>query len=240
MDTKSNPLRIRDIAPKERPRERLHQMGASALSNAELLAILLRTGTQGTSVLEVASRLLQAFDGKLTHLQEAGVEELRNIRGIGQDKALTLVAAFELVRRARQEQILDRLVFETPEQIAELMREHFAGETRERLRIIHLNKRREIIRIEDAADGVLDEIAIANSTLFRQAILNKASELVLVHNHPSGNPMPSTMDIETTRDLVRCGHLLGIPVLDHIIIGKPSSKREKDFVSLRNLGYIRD
>ena len=81
---------------------------------------------------------------------------------------------------------------------------------------------------------------VANNILFRQAILNKASELVLVHNHPSGNPMPSTMDIETTRDLVRCGHLLGIPILDHIIIGKPSSNREKDFVSLRNLGYIRD
>ncbi len=240
MKPETSPTRIRDIAPKERPRERLRRMGAAALSNAELLAILLRTGTQGASVLEVASRLLQEFDGKLTRLQESSVEELCKIRGIGQDKALTLVAAFELVRRARQEQILDRLVFETPEQIAELMREHFAGETRERLRIIHLNKRREIIRIEDAADGFMDEITVANNILFRQAILNKASELVLVHNHPSGNPMPSTMDIETTRDLVRCGHLLGIPILDHIIIGKPSSKREKDFVSLRNLGYIRD
>lgn len=228
------------MAENERPRERLQKNGPYALSNAELLAILLRTGTHGHSVLEIANSLLQAFDGKLTRLLEATLEEICAIHGIGTDKALTLIAAFELVRRARQEKILQTNTFESAEQIAALMREYFAGETREKLRIILLNKRRAILKIEDTADGFLDEITIANGEIFRKAILNKASEIILVHNHPSGNPTPSTKDIDTTRDLVRCGHVLNIRILDHIIIGKPSTTDSPDFISLRALGYISD
>ncbi len=226
------------MSQEERPRERLKHLGAKALSNAELLAILLRTGTKGCSVLEVAQKLLQTFDGSLHRLLESTLEEICSIHGIGSDKALTLMAAFELVRRARTEKILQQPCFESSEQIARLMQEYFVGETRERLRLVLLNRRHMIIRIEDTADGLLDEIIIAKGEIFRKAILCQASEIILVHNHPTGDPEPSSKDIDTTRDLVRCGLVLSIPILDHIILGKPTEGRSYSYVSLRARGII--
>lgn len=228
--------RIRDMDSKERPRERLNSMGATALSNVELLAILLRTGSKKNSVLQIAGELLKTFRGSLSALLQASIEEICTIHGIGKDKAITLIAAFELARRARQEKILELQTFQTAGQIAELLRELFSGETREKLKIIHLNKRFQIMRIEDASDGALGEISIYVTEIFRKAILMRSSYLILSHNHPSGNPTPSIDDIKTTQDLVRCGKLLKIEILDHIIIGTRNTS--DNFISMRDLGYI--
>jgi len=237
-ETPSNNLKIKDLSPTERPRERLIRSGVESLSNAELLAVLLRTGTKGNSVLQMASQLLRTFSGQLNHLLEASLEEICQVSGIGESKAMTLFAAFELVRRARKEKLLARRLILTCDDIVELMRECYAGESREILKLLLLNARHGLIQIENISEGSLREVKIDVSEIFRRAILAKASSIVLVHNHPTGNPEPSPTDISVTRDVARAGQIMRIDLFDHIIIGKHSTDRENDYTSLRKLGYI--
>jgi len=230
-------MRLKDQPVGERPRERLAEHGPDQLSPAELVAILLRTGLKGANVLDVAKTLVGRY-GTLTALAQAGLEDLQAVKGIGRDKAVTLMAAFALARRMAGELRSESPVLDHPEIIADLLREENRVREVETLQVVLLNTRRRLIRIEEISNGTLDTILVHAREVFRRAITANASAIVLVHNHPSGDPMPSEADIRITRDLIRAGQLLKIEVLDHIILGQATAERPKDYSSLRELGYF--
>ena len=232
----ANP-RIKDMAECDRPRERLAAHGADALSSADLIAILLRTGMKGCSAMDIGRQLLAKYR-TLDALSRASLDELRQIKGIGRDKAVTLKAAFTLARKMAAEIRAESPVLDTPERIADLLREDSRSQEVEHFRVVLLNTRRRMIGLENISQGTLDTILVHPREVFKRAIAANASAIVLVHNHPSGDPTPSEADIKVTRDLIRAGQLLKIDVLDHVIIGKPTAERSKDYVSLRELGYF--
>jgi DNA repair protein RadC len=230
-------VRIHDLPVQERPRERLVAQGAEKLSNAELIAILLRTGTKGLSALHIAEQLLRQF-GTLQNLAVASLDELRKVKGIGRDKAVALKAGFTLARNMARELHTESPVLDTPERIADLLREENRGRAVENFQVVLLNTRRKLIRVEHISQGTLDTLLIHPREVFRAAISANAAAIVVVHNHPSGDPSPSEADIKVTRDLIRAGQLLKIDVLDHVILGRATQERPKDHVSLRELGYF--
>ena len=230
-------MRIKDLPASERPRERLAEKGAGALSHAELVAILLRTGRKGMSAVEIAQELLQKF-GTLTGLERASLDELREVKGVGRDKAIALKAAFTLARRMAQELHGDAPMLDTPSSVADYLREEVRGYDVEHFKVVLLNTRRKLIRVEAVSQGLVDTILVHPREVFRQAIAANASALILAHNHPSGDPTPSEADVRVTRDLIRAGQLLKIEVLDHVILGRRSTPDGKDYVSLRELGYF--
>jgi DNA repair protein RadC len=230
-------LRIKDLPDAERPRERLLAHGADALRNAELVAILLRTGMKGASAIQIAEQLLQKFS-TLENLAKASLDDIRKIKGIGRDKAIALKSAFTLARRMAQELQRDMPLLDNPNTIADLLREDNRMYEVENFQVILLNTRRRLIRVEQISQGTLDTILVHPREVFKTAIAGGASAIVLAHNHPSGDPSPSEADIKVTRDLIRAGQLLKIEVLDHIILGRATHERPRDFVSLRELGYF--
>jgi DNA repair protein RadC len=230
-------MRLKDQPASERPRERLVAQGADALSPAELVAILLRTGLQGANAVEIGRQLVQKY-GSLQALAQASVEDLQTVRGIGRDKAVTLVAAFTLARKMAAELPDESRMLDTPEAVANLMREDNRLRRVETLQVLLLNTRRRLIRAAQITDGTLDTLLVHPREVFEKAIAAGAAAIVLVHNHPSGDPTPSEADIKVTRDLIRAGQLLKIEVLDHVIIGRATQERPKDYVSLRELGYF--
>ena len=231
------PLLIREMPDSERPRERLAEHGADALRNAELIAILLRTGMKGVSAIQVAEQLLQKFS-TLKNLSRASLTEIRQIKGIGRDKAIALQSAFTLARRMAKEIRGEAPLLDTPERIADLLREENRAYQVETFQVVLLNTRRRMLSKEKISKGTLDTILVHPREVFRHAIAANAAGIVLVHNHPSGDPSPSDADIKVTRDLIRAGQLLRIEVLDHIILGRATAERSKDFLSLRELGYF--
>ncbi len=231
-------LRLKDQPRSERPRERLAERGADALSPAELLAILIRTGLQGTNAVGLGRQLLAQYGNRLHALAQASVDDLCKVKGIGRDKAVTLAAAFALGKKLAEEKHADSPVLDNPIAVTELMREQFRQDAVETLYVVLLNTRRRLIRWQEISQGTLDTILVHAREVFRTAIAANAAGLVLVHNHPSGDPTPSEGDIKVTRDLIRAGQLLKIEVLDHVIIGRPSPDRPKDYASLRELGYF--
>jgi DNA repair protein RadC len=233
----SAPLRIKDLPANLRPRERMVQHGPDALSNAELVAILLRTGTQGQSALDTAELLLRKFE-RLGDLARASLDSIQAIKGIGRDKAIALRSAFTLAQRMALELREESPVLDTPERIADLLREENRLYDIESFQVVLLNTRRRLIRVEKVSQGTLDSILIHPREVFRAAIAANASSIVLVHNHPSGDPTPSGADIKVTRDLIRAGQLLKIELLDHVILGKRTTERPRDYLSLRELGYF--
>ncbi len=230
-------LRIKDMPDQERPRERLVERGADALRDAELIAILLRTGMKGLSAIHVAEVLMQRF-GTLERLARASLEELQQVKGVGRDKAIALKSAFTLARRMAKELHRDSPVLDTPERIADLLREDNRTYEVESFQVVLLNTRRKLMRVEKISQGTLDTILVHPREVFKMAIAAGAAAVVLVHNHPSGDPTPSEADIKVTRDLIRAGQLLRIDVLDHVILGRKTDGRDKDYVSLRELGYF--
>jgi DNA repair protein RadC len=229
--------RLKDQPASERPRERLVALGADALSHAELVAILLRTGLKGMNAVEVGKQLLQKF-GTLQALAQTGVADLQKVKGIGRDKAVTLVAAFALARKMAAELQYESPVLDTPEAVARLLKESNLSRQVETLQVLLLNTRRRLIRIEEISNGTLDTILVHPREVFKSAIAANAAAMILVHNHPSGDPTPSEADVKVTRDLIRAGQLLKIEVIDHIIIGRATTERAKDYSSLRELGYF--
>ena len=228
-------LRLKDQPASERPRERLAALGADALSHAELIAILLRTGLKGANAVEVGRQLLQKF-GTLNSLAQASVADLQKVRGIGRDKAVTLVAAFALARKMAAELQFESPVLDNPENVVKLLREQNLLKRTETLQVLLLNTRHKLIRVEEISDGTLDTLLVHPREVFKSAIAANAAAIVLAHNHPSGDPSPSEADIKVTRDLIRAGQLLKIDVLDHVIIGRATAERAKDYCSLRELG----
>jgi DNA repair protein RadC len=230
-------IRIKDLPAQERPRERLLQNGADSLKTSELLAILLRTGSKGISAVDLGERLVQQF-GNLDKLARAPLAELQKVKGIGRDKAIALKSAFTLAQRMAQEIRHDSPVLDRPENVADMLREDARFCEVETFQILLLNTRRRLIRVEKISQGTLDTILVHPREVFKLAITANAASIVLVHNHPSGDPTPSEADIRVTRDLIRAGQLLKIEIIDHIILGARSQDRPKDYVSLRELGYF--
>lgn len=235
MDSQGH--RIKDMPDEDRPRERLAKHGAAALRNAELLAILLRTGTRGTSAVQMGEELLRRF-ASLEQLAAAPVEELRKVPGVGRDKALSLKSAFTLAVRLANERHAEAPLLDTPDRVADLLRDTNRSFTVEHFQVALLNTRRRLIRVELVSQGILDTLLVHPREVFRIAISGNASAIVLIHNHPSGDPTPSEADIRVTRDLIRAGQLLKIEVLDHVILGRAMKDRPRDYVSMRELGYF--
>ncbi len=233
----SDHVRIHDLPLEDRPRERLAARGAEGLPKRDLLAILLRTGTKGHSALHIADQILKRF-GSLRELALASLEDLRTIKGVGRDKAVTLKAAFTLARKMAEELRADAPLLDTPDRIAALLRDETRDHAVEVFQVVLLNTRRRLIRIDRLSHGTLDTLLVHPRDVFRSAITANAAAIVIVHNHPSGDPTPSEADIKVTRDLIRAGQLLKIDVLDHVIIGQATQERPRDYVSLRELGYF--
>jgi DNA repair protein RadC len=231
-------MRLKDQPASERPRERLVERGPDALTHAELIAILLRTGLKGENVVQVGQALLRKYDNSLNALALATVDELKQIPGIGRDKAATLVAAFALAKRMEEERREESPVLDNPATVVDYMRETNRLQKVESFQALLLNTRKRLIRVEEISHGLLDTILVHPREVFRAAIAANAAGIVLIHNHPSGDPAPSEADIKVTRDLIRAGQLLKIEVVDHVIIGRATPERPKDWSSLRELGYF--
>lgn len=221
--------RIKDLAETDRPRERLMEVGPGALHNAELLAILLRTGVQGESAVQVAQNLLTIFNG-LTGIHRATYQEVCEIRGVGPAKAAQIKAAIELGNRLRQQTPDERPVIQSPADAAELVLYEMSGLSQEHLWVLILDTRNRVISKEKIYVGSLNSSSVRIGELFKAAIQRSAASLIVVHNHPSGDPTPSPEDISLTRAVVQAGKLLDIDVLDHLVIGQGR------FVSLKEKG----
>lgn len=197
--------------------------------NAELLSALIGP--------PVAAALMQRY-GSLTNLAQASLHELQEVQGIGESKAASIRAAFLLAQRLSRESYADPPLLDSPDRVADLLREEFRLEPVERMRVLLVNTRRRLIAIHPISQGTLDTLLVHAREVFHPAVTRKASAVILAHNHPSGDPTPSEADIRVTRDLVRSGQILKIEVLDHVILGQRTTERPKDFVSLRELGYF--
>ncbi|MBE3596783.1 MAG: DNA repair protein RadC [Hydrogenibacillus sp.] len=224
------PMRIKDVPEEARPRERLRQLGPEALSDVELIAILLRTGTRGESVLRLAERILGTA-GNLRALLGMGVEELSAIRGVGMAKAVQLQAAFELGRRLSRALPKARVIRSAGD-VAQVMMDRMRYLKQEHFAVLFLNTKNELIGDKTVFVGTLDASLVHPREVFREAVRKSAQSIVLVHNHPSGDPTPSQEDRRVTARLVRAGRIMGIDVLDHVIIG------DGDYVSLMALGLM--
>ncbi len=210
--------RIRDLNVNERPRERLARLGPKALRDDELLAILLRVGMAGESAIAMGQRLLSAFGG-LRGLHQASFHDLKAQRGLGAAKAAQLQAAFELGRRVVSTATVQRPLIRGPQDVADLLLYEMSGLTQENLRVLVLNTRNQVLDIVDLYRGSLNSAQVRIAEVFKPAILRNAASVIVVHNHPSGDPAPSGDDIALTRSLREAGKLLDIELLDHLIFG---------------------
>jgi DNA repair protein RadC len=233
-------LRIHDLPSTIRPRERLQALGPEALSDEELIAIVLRTGTQANNVLEVARRVLHDHGG-LDGVGRASTAELARTPGIGPVKAIDLVAAFELGKRLLTWAPDEKPEITGPEGAYNLLRGHMSFLEREEVRVILLNTKNRVQKVAEVSTGTLNSSLIRPAEVFKEAIREQAAAIVVAHNHPSGDPTPSAEDVAITRKIVESGKLLEIEVLDHIVIGSPNASGPS-WVSLRErgLGFGRD
>ncbi len=227
---------IRELPPSERPRERLLNQGANALKTAELLAILLRTGTQERPVMELAEFLLKHF-GSLEALSRASVGELAKVKGVGQAKAIGLKAAFALAARLARSEAEARSIASSAD-IALLLGEEMRLLDYESVRVICLNTKHMVLGVDEVTRGTLNESLIHAREVFRPALARQAYAIVLVHNHPSGNPQPSDADLRATRQMKQAGDVLQIELLDHIILGAPHNGQEKNYFSFKDEGLL--
>ncbi len=224
-------MMIRDVPKSERPRERLLREGAQALSNQELIALLLGSGTRNESVIQLSARVLQHFNG-LRLLKEGSVKELQEIKGIGEAKAVLLKAALELGKRIRQLPPEDRYVIKSPEDVADFMMEEMRHLTQEHFVTLYLNTKNQVIHKQTIFIGSLNASIVHPREVYKEAFRYSAASIVCLHNHPSGEPTPSHEDIEVTKRLTECGRMIGIELLDHVIIG------DQKYCSLKEKGYV--
>ncbi len=224
-------LTIKDMPVEERPRERLLALGAEKVSNAELLAVILRTGTLKDTALDLAQMVL-ARAGNLREMPYLAVEELMEIRGIGPAKAVQVKAALELGRRMVVASRGYNVDITSPEDVFNYMMEEMRYLEQEEFRIILLNIKNKVLGVETIFRGGLNSSIVHPREIFRLALRRSAASLILLHNHPSGDPTPSAEDISITRRLVEAGEVMGVNILDHIIMG------EGRFLSFREKGLI--
>ncbi|MCF0144005.1 MAG: DNA repair protein RadC [Firmicutes bacterium] len=225
-------MKMNELPVWEKPREKMLRDGVSTLSTAEVIAVILRTGTRKKSAIELATEVLSMDRRGLRHLAECSPEELRKISGLGTAKACELLAALELGKRLASLPPDQGPCIRNPEDIADLFMERLRYEKREHFKCLLINARGEILEEQEVSVGDLTSSTSHPREVFHGAIRRSAGSVAFVHNHPSGNPEPSPSDIETTRRLVDAGELLGIPVIDHVIIGDGS------FVSMKGRGLL--
>lgn len=211
--------RITDMATSERPRERLARLGPEALTNAELVAILLRSGVPGLNALQLAQRVLMESGG-LTGLHRVSFDELRRYRGLGPAKAAQLKSAVELGRRLAVATPEERPVIQSPEDAAGLVLYEMGALEREQLRVLILDTRNRLVRTREVYRGSLNSSWIRIGEVFRDAVRLNAAAVIIAHNHPSGDPTPSPEDVAVTKAMVEAGKLLDIEVLDHLVVGQ--------------------
>jgi DNA repair protein RadC len=221
--------RITDLAIEERPRDRLERLGPQALTTAELLAILMRVGVAGENSVQLGQRVLQRFSG-LSGLQRAAFEEVCGERGMGPAKAAQIKAAIELGRRLSLEVPEERPTIHSPADAAALLQYEMGALEQEHLRVMLLDTRHRVLSIHELYHGSLNSSLVRIAEVFKPAIRRNAAAILIVHNHPSGDPTPSPDDIAITRAVVQAGKLLDIDVLDHLIIGSGR------FISLKERG----
>ena len=221
---------IRDLPQGERPRERLREYGAKHLSNTELIAILLRTGLPGENVLSLSSRVLAQLDG-LAGLGRSTFAELCALRGLSEAKACQLMAGLELGRRFVSLAPEERVVINSPQDVANLLMGEMAALDQEHLKVLLLNTKNEVLSIQEIYVGNVNTAVIRPAEVIRPAVRDNAPSIIVVHNHPSGDPTPSPEDVAITKELVAAGKLLGVDLLDHVVIG--SGNR---YVSLNEKG----
>ncbi|WJH32542.1 DNA repair protein RadC [Paenibacillus aurantius] len=224
-------ITLRDVPNEERPRERMLHFGAQALSNAELLAILIRTGTVAESAVRLAERVLKE-SGSLRNLVDMSVDELTRVKGIGEAKALQIRAGIELGRRLSRASLHDKITIRSPRDAAALLMEDLRYLQKEHFVCLFLNTKNHVIAQETLSMGSLNASIVHPREVFRAAMKCSSASLICVHNHPSGDPTPSPEDIEITARLVEAGQIVGIEVLDHIIIA------DTGFVSLKEKGHM--
>lgn len=211
-------LTVKELPLDDRPREKLLLKGSQNLSDAELVAILLRTGKKGKSVLEIARELIST-EGNLAMLASKTVDSLQKVSGIGKDKAATLVAAFEISRRIlSQAKWFSNQKVTSPQEIANIFIPMLRDDTKERFIVVCLNSSNKIIKHETISIGNLNSSVVHPREIFKVAIDCSSASIILIHNHPSGNPEPSNEDIRITKKIVESGKILDIPVFDHLII----------------------
>ena len=214
-------MRLKDLCADEMPREKMLDKGAGALSNVELLAILLRTGRGGMNVIDMARELFKSGDGTLAGLAEMSIDRLCTINGVGPSKAVTIAAAFELGRRASLHSALDCAgALTSPHKVFNIMHPITKDLDHEECWVLFLNKANRLIAKEMVSCGGLDSTVIDNRTIIRKALDKKATAIILVHNHPSGSAHPSSADINQTKSLNKALKTCSLSLLDHVIIAR--------------------
>lgn len=210
---------IKDLPISERPREKLYSYGPESLSNAELIAIIIRTGHKEDTAIDVAQRILNLDNKGLPFLSNATLEQLTSIKGIGECKASQILAAIEIGKRINRWKADDKVKVTSPMVIANLMMDEMRYLDKEHFNIAILDTKNQVLSIENISIGTLNASIVHPRDVFGMAIKKNANSIILLHNHPSGDPQPSNEDINITHRLVEVGNLVGIKVLDHIIIG---------------------
>lgn len=224
---------MKKIPDMERPYEKCLKSGALGLSDAELLAVVLRTGSRGENVIELAKRLLyHSGEDGLLGLHRFSVEQLMNIRGIGKVKALQLICILELARRLSKASASESFSFSSPSSVAEYYMEDMRHETQEVMKLVMINSRGKLIGENEVSKGTVNASIITPREIFIEALQRQAVAVVAIHNHPSGDPAPSEADIVLTQRIEQAGDIIGIKLLDHIIIGNNC------YVSLREKGIL--
>jgi DNA repair protein RadC len=221
-------VRIREIPSSERPRERLRDHGPAALSNAELLAIILRSGTSKQSVLTLAQSLLYRHGG-LGGLARMSYAELMNEPGLGEAKAAEVRALFQLAARIQALEVGERPVIRSPQDVHALLGGEMASFEQEHMRVLLINTRNQVLGVHEVYVGNVSSALVRVAEVFRDAVRQNAPSIIIVHNHPSGDPSPSADDVHLTKQLIAAGQLLDIELLDHVVIG------EGRYTSLKSL-----
>ncbi|MCH4178470.1 MAG: DNA repair protein RadC [Megasphaera sp.] len=225
---------LSQLSASEKPREKFLRQGSRALTDQELLAILLRTGTKGHSVLDVSREVIRSLPGEnLYYLSESGIDDLCRIHGIGTDKAITVCAAIELGRRISRQRVKQLAPdFSSPQAVADYVMEDMRFLPQERFAAVFLSTKNQLITCQTLTIGTLNASLAKARDVFRLALRYNAAAIILLHNHPSGDPSPSSEDIAVTRHIAEVGTMMEIPVLDHVIIG------DGTYVSLCEKGYL--
>lgn len=231
MEERTN-YTIKQLPLDERPREKLYEKGQKELSNTELLAIIIRTGNREDSAIDLARKVLGLDEDSFQFLKDSTLEELTKLKGIGKCKAAQILAAVELGKRIGSKDINRPKKITTPKDVSDYMMEDMKDYKKEFFRTIMLDTKNNIICCEDISVGSLNSSIVHPREVFNRAIKRNSASIILVHNHPSGDPKPSKEDINITRRLIEAGQIIGIRVLDHIIVGN------KRYVSLKEEDII--
>lgn len=226
-------LKMKELPLSERPYEKLETIGAEHLSNAELLAVIIKTGTKAYTAVQLAQLIIKlSHDGRLSSLNNLSIEQLKEVKGIGRVKAIQVKAAFELSKRIATSDGLAHQIIKSANDVSNLMMEEMRYLKKEMFKAILLDTKNQVIKIVEVSVGSLNSSIVHPREVFSEAIKCGCNSIIFVHNHPSGDPTPSTEDIQTTQRLESAGNILGIKVLDHIVLG------DARYVSFKDKGIM--